>query len=62
MANESPLKMKKKDFYFTLKALLALKIFKFLYYIFGLVVFGLVEEYLDRKIKLISKFIMSQPG
>ena len=30
LANESPLKMMKNAFYFTLKALLVLKIFKFL--------------------------------
>ena len=35
LANESPLKMMKYDFYFILKALLVLKIFKCLFWIFG---------------------------
>ena len=35
MANESPLKMMKKAFYFTLKAHFFLKIFKFLSEFFG---------------------------
>ena len=34
---EIPLKMMKNDFYFTLKALFVLKIFKFLSWIFGFV-------------------------
>ena len=35
LATESPLKMMKNAFYFTLKALFVLKIFKFLSSIFG---------------------------
>ena len=42
LATESPSKMTKNAFYFTLKALFVLKIFKFLS---GL--FGLVEKQLD---------------
>ena len=34
-ATESPLKMIKNAFYFTLKALFVLKIFKFLFLLFG---------------------------
>ena len=51
----SPLKMMKTAFYFTLKALLVLKIFKFLSWIFGHVKNGLI-----RKIRLISEFMTSQ--
>ena len=57
MATESPLKMMKNAFYFTLKALFVLKIFKFLS-----VLFDYVEKRLDRKIRLIAKFVTSQPG
>ena len=35
LANESPLKMMKNAFYFTLKALFVLKLFKFLSWLFG---------------------------
>ena len=35
LAIESPLKLMKNVFYFTLKALFVLKIFKFLYRLFG---------------------------
>ena len=35
LANESPLKLMKNAFYFTLKALFVLKIFKFLSLLFG---------------------------
>ena len=37
LATESPLKMMKNAFYFTLKALFVLKIFKFLPWLFGYV-------------------------
>ena len=55
--NESPLKMVKNDFYFILKALFVLKIFKFLSCLFGH-----AKSSLIRNIKLISKFITSQAG
>ena len=57
LATASPLKMMKTAFYFTLKALLVLKIFKFLSWIFGH-----VKNSLIRKIRLISKFMTSQTG
>ena len=57
MATESPLKMMKNTFYFILKALFVLKIFKFLS-----LLFGHVEKRLIRKIRLISKFTTSKPG
>ena len=44
LVTENPLKIMKNVFYFTLKALFVLKIFKFL------------------SLRLISKFIVSQPG
>ena len=44
-------------FYFTLKALFVLEILKFLSWLFGH-----VKNSLIRKTKIISKFIMSQPG
>ena len=47
----------KNAFYFTLKALFVLKIFKFLAWLFGHVKNGLI-----RKIRLISKLMTSQPG
>ena len=56
---ESPLKMMKNVFYFTLKALSILKIFTFLSWLFGHV--G-KRTWLERKIRLTSKFIMPQPG
>ena len=56
MATESPLKMMKNVFYFTLKTLFVLKILSFV------LTFSLVEKRLVRKIKSISKFMTSQPG
>ena len=47
LANESPLKMMKNAFYFTLKAVVVLKIFKFLSWSFSL-----VEKRLDEKDKV----------
>ena len=56
--NESPLKMMKNAFIFTLKNLFILKMFKVLSCLFGH-----VQKWLDqRKIRLISKFMMSQLG
>ena len=46
-----------KNPYFTLKALFVPKIFKFLPW-----PFGHIEKWLIRKIRLISKFMTSQPG
>ena len=57
LATESRLKMKKNTFYFTLNALFVLKIFKILSSIFGMYKNGLM-----RKIRIILKFITSQPG
>ena len=45
LINKSPLKMMKNAFYFALKALFVLKIFKFLSWLFGH-----VEKRLDQKI------------
>ena len=53
--NEDPLKMMKSDFYFILKALFVLTIFKFLSGIFG-------HEEKTAKIRLISKFMTSKPS
>ena len=50
LATKSPLKMMKNTFYFNLKALFALKIFKFLSWFFGH-----VEEQFDLKDKVIFK-------
>ena len=50
------LKMMKNAFYFTSKVLFILKIFRFLSWLFGH-----VAKRLDRKIRLISNFMMSQP-
>ena len=55
---ESPLKMMKNAFYFILKALLVLKIFKFLSRLFGHV----EKNGFIGKIRLTSKFMTSQPG
>ena len=55
--NENPLKITKNAFYFILKSLLVLKIFKFL-----CCFFCHVKTVLIRKIRLISKFMTSQPG
>ena len=49
--------MMKNAFYFTLKALFVLKIFKFLSSSFGH-----VEKWLDQKDKVNFKFMTSQPG
>ena len=56
MATESPLKLMKNAFYFTLKAVFVLKIFKFLS------VWVTFKNDLIRKIRLISKFITSKHG
>ena len=53
---ESPIKMMKNAFHFILNAIFVLKIFKFLSH------FGEVGKSLIRKIRLTSKFMMSQPG
>ena len=55
---ESPLKL--KALYFTLNTLFIFKVFKFLPLLF----FGHVEKKFDkvRQIRLISKFMTSQPG
>ena len=56
--NDSPSKMMKNDFYFILKALSALKIFKFLSWLFGH-----VEKTASlAKKRLILKLMTSQPG
>ena len=55
---KSPLKMMKNTFYFLLKALFVLKIFKFFVTTFRLC----RKNDLIRKITLTSKFITSQPG
>ena len=57
LATESLLKLMRNAVYFTLKALLFLKIFKFLSSFFGH-----IKSSLIRKIVLISKFMTSQPG
>ena len=57
VSTESPLKVMKSPFYFTLKVIFVLKIFRFLP---GL--FGHVENDLIRKIRLISKIMMLRPG
>ena len=56
--NESPIKMFKNTFYFILKALFFLKILQFLCLLFAHV----KKTGLIRKIKLILKFMTSQPG
>ena len=56
LATESPLKMMKNASYFTLKALFAPKIFKFLYYLFGH-----VDKWLDQKGKVNFKIMTWQP-
>ena len=50
LATESPLKMMKNAFYFTVKALSVLKILKFLFWLFGY-----VSKRLDYKDKVDSK-------
>ena len=57
LATESPLKMMTNAFYFTLKTLFVLKTFRFCLDFLVMYKNGLV-----RKIRLISKFMMSQPG
>ena len=57
LTTKSPFKMIKNAFYFTEKALFVLEIFKFLSWLFGH-----VTERLDRKIRVISNFMISQPG
>ena len=52
LATESPLKMMKNTFYFTTKALFVLKIFKFLYWLFGHV----AKRRLDQKDQVNVKF------
>ena len=57
LANESPLKMMKSDFYFIVKALFVLKILSFC--------LDFLVKYkndLIRKTRLIRKFMTSQPG
>ena len=56
LATESPLKVMKNAFYFTLKALSVLKIFKLLSWLFVHVV-----KQLDKKDKFNLKFMPSQP-
>ena len=56
LAAESPLKMMKNGFYFMLKALFVLKIFKFLSWLFGD-----VAKLLDKKDKVNFSFMTSQP-
>ena len=55
--NVKALKMMKNAFCFILKALLVLKIFKFLFWLFG----HIKKPGLIKKIRLISKFMTSQP-
>ena len=56
--NDSPSKIMKNAFYFILKTLLVLKIFKFLSWHFG----NVKKPSLIRRIRLISKFKTSQTG
>ena len=58
LASESPLKIMKNAFYFTLKAFFFLKII----YIFSLTFGPCRKNGLIRKIRLISKFMTSQSG
>ena len=57
LATESPLKMMKNAFYFTSKAPFVLKIFNFLSWLLVMLQSGFIG-----KIRLISKFMTSQPG
>ena len=57
LATESPLKKLKNAFYFISKALFVLKIFKFLSRHFGH-----VSKRFDKKIRLMSNFMASQPS
>ena len=54
--DESSLKLKKNTFYYILKAIFVLKIFIVLSYLFG------DTEKINTNIRLISKFMTSQPG
>ena len=56
--DESPLKIMKNAFYFILKALFSLKLFRFLSWILG----HIKENGLIRNIRLISEFMTSQTG
>ena len=56
-SNESLLQVMKSAFYYTVKALFALKILKFL-----VDVLAKQKNSLIRKIRLISQFMTSQPG
>ena len=56
--NESPLKMVKNAFYFILKGLFVLKMFKCLFWLF----WSCRKNGLIRNIRLISKFMTSQLG
>ena len=56
--NDSPSKIRKNAFYFILKALFVLKMFKPLSWLFGHV----EKTAWSEKIRLISKFMTSQPG
>ena len=62
--NDGPLKMMKSPFYFILKPLFVLKIFKFLSWLFGHVesLIKKVRNGLIRKVRLIWKFLTSLPG
>ena len=57
--NDSPSKIMKNAFYFILKAIFVLKIFKFLSWLFG---HAEKAAWLERLIRLISKFRTPQPG
>ena len=57
MATESPLKLMKNAFYFTVKAVFVLKIFKFLPWFFGH-----IEKRLDQKDKANFKILTPQSG
>ena len=54
--DESSLKLKKNTFYYILKAIFVLKIFIVLSHLFG------HTEKINTNIRLISKFMTSQPG
>ena len=57
LLTQNPLITTKNALYFTLKSLFILKIFKFLFWLFGL-----VEKRLIGKLRLISRFMTSQHG
>ena len=56
LATGSPIKIRKNGFYFTLKTLFVLKIFTCLNFLI------MQKNGLIRKLRLISKFMTSQPG